>query len=81
MLLSTILFVIGWAGFVDLIVWLVIAAIIYGILKWGLTELAIPDPFNKVIKAILIIAVVILLINAILSFVGAGFIPLHIHGR
>lgn len=60
---------IGWA-----IVWLLVAAACYWVLKWGINEVNPPQPFRKVIDVLLVIAVVAFLLNAILTLVGHPFI-------
>lgn len=57
-----------------LVITVIVAGLIYWIVDWGLNKLAIPEPFNKVARVILIIAVVVFLVNALLSVAGHGFI-------
>lgn len=56
------------------VIWLVVAGLIYFILDWAITAIGIPEPFNKVARVILILAAVIIVINALLMLVGSPFI-------
>lgn len=56
------------------LIWLVIGGIIFYVLNWGLAKMGLPEPFNKIINVLLILVVVIVLINALLTLVGHGFI-------
>ncbi len=55
------------------VVWLLIAAVVYFILQWGVNKINPEQPFRKVIDVILVIAVIVLVINALLSIIGKGF--------
>jgi hypothetical protein len=52
------------------VVWVVIAAVIYWLVRWGVAQIGVSEPFAKVINVILVLAVVIFLINALLTLVG-----------
>ena len=58
----------------SLIVTLVIAALIFWVLWWGLSTIGLPEPFNKILKVILIVAVVIFLINVLMGLGGHTFL-------
>ena len=60
------------------LMWLVVEVIVVGLIfwliQWGLGQIGLPEPFAKVVKVIMILAVVVFLINALLSVGGHGFI-------
>ena len=58
----------------SLIITLVVGALIFWVLWWGLGMIGLPEPFNKIIKVILIVAVVIFLVNILLGFSGNSFL-------
>lgn len=58
------------ASLLTVLVWLVIAAVVYYVVSWGLSKAALPEPFGKVANIILILVVVILIVNALLMLVG-----------
>lgn len=60
--------------FIWVVINLVVFGIIFYILWWAVGYMAIPDPFNKVIRAVLVLGAVIVVINALLSLVGKEFI-------
>ncbi len=55
-------------------IWIVIAALIFYILTWGLSKIGLPEPFNKIVTVLLVLVVVVVLINALLTLVGKPFI-------
>jgi hypothetical protein len=55
---------------VNAIVWLIIAGVIYWLVNWAIAKIGVPEPFNKVLQVVIVLAVVILLINALLTLVG-----------
>ncbi len=46
---------------------LVIWGLIFYVLWWGLGQMAIPEPFNKVITVILILAVIVIVIGLLMG--------------
>lgn len=54
----------------SLAVTLVIVGLIVWLLLWAIGQLGLPEPFNKVARAIVILAVVIYLVNLLLSLSG-----------
>lgn len=56
------------------VIQIVIAAVIYWLIEWGIAKIGIPEPFNKVLKVILVIFVVLFCINALLTIAGRPLI-------
>lgn len=56
------------------IVWLVVGALIFFILDWGLKKVGLPEPFNKIATVLLVLLVVVIAINALFLIVGKPFI-------
>lgn len=56
------------------ILWLVVGALIYFVLDWGIKRVGIPEPFNKIVQVLLVLFVVAVVINALLVLVGKPFI-------
>lgn len=65
---------ISGSGLLSLLVQLIIVALIFWVIMWGLSQIGIPEPFNKVIRVILVVVACIIVINALLSLTGSGFI-------
>lgn len=55
---------------VKVVIYLVIAGLIYFVIRWGLDEIKLPEPFNKVARVILILLVVIAVCYALLTLAG-----------
>ena len=55
---------------VSLIVTLFVAGLVFWLLWWGLGAIGLPQPFDKVIRVILIVCVVLFLVNLLLGFTG-----------
>jgi hypothetical protein len=56
------------------LIWLVIGALIYFVLDWGMKKIGLPEPFNKIAQVILVLLVVVILVNALLTLAGRPFI-------
>lgn len=67
---AVMLAAISGQSLINLVIWLIIAAVIYGVLEWGLAKIGIPEPFNKVIRVIMVLVVVVIVINALLTLTG-----------
>ena len=52
-----------FALLLSLIIW----GLIFYVCWWGIAQMAIPDPFNKVIRVILVLAVVIIVIGLLMG--------------
>ena len=63
---------------VMLLVWIVIIGMIFYVMWWGLGQLALPEPFDKIARAVIIIVTVLLLINALLGLTGSA--PFRLRG-
>jgi len=57
---------------VMLIVYLLVAGLIFYLLHWLIGYVGIPDPFAKVARIILAILAVLVVIGLLLSLVGGG---------
>lgn len=58
----------------SIFVQLVIAGLIFWVLSWAIEKIGVPEPFNKILKVVLILIAVIIVINALLSLTGNSFI-------
>lgn len=56
------------------VVWVIVIGLIAYLLWWLIGFVALPDPFNKIARALVAVAAVIFLINVLLSIVGKPFI-------
>ncbi len=57
-----------------LVVWLSVAGLLYWLVTWALGQIGIPEPFNKVIRVVLILVVFLICLNALLSLAGHGLV-------
>lgn len=55
---------------VHLVVYLIVAGVIFFLLDWLIRYVGVPEPFAKVARIILAIVAVLVVIGALLSFVG-----------
>lgn len=69
-----ILAAISGESFMWLIIWLVIIAVIYWLVKMLVAKIPMEQNIRTVIEVIMYIGLTILLINALLSLVGKAFI-------
>jgi multisubunit Na+/H+ antiporter MnhB subunit len=51
---------------------LIIIALVLGLIFWAIDWMGIPQPFNKGLKAVLVLVGLIVLINFLLSLTGHG---------
>ncbi len=71
-MLELILFTLSGGAALNFIISLVIAGLIFWLVIWFLRWVGVPEPFNKIIKVVLGLAVLIYLINALLTVSGQG---------
>lgn len=57
---------------VRLLVWVIVLGLIFYLLFWGVGKIGLPEPFNKIAIAIIVVAAVLLLINFLLGITGSG---------
>ncbi len=50
--------------------WLVALGLIAWLLWWGLAQVGIPEPFNKVARVIIVVFVVVILIRIVIRVFG-----------
>jgi hypothetical protein len=55
---------------VNALIWLVIGALIFFVVNWGLTKIALPEPFNKIATVLLVLLVVVIIVNGLLTLAG-----------
>ena len=68
--MNEVLAVISGEAVINNLVWLIIVGLIFWLLYWLIGYLAPPEPFNKVLRAILVVAAVIVLIGFLMSLAG-----------
>ena len=56
------------------LIYLIVIGIVFWLLWWLLSYIALPEPFAKVARVILAVAAVIVLINILLGFAGHPFV-------
>jgi hypothetical protein len=52
------------------VVWLIVAALIYWILTWAVSKIPIAEPFRTIINVLIVLAAAFFCINALLSLTG-----------
>jgi len=57
-------------GMVQTMVYVIIIGVIFGLFWWLLGYLALPQPFDKVVRVILILCAVLFLSNVLLGLIG-----------
>lgn len=61
---------ISGSSLVNVLVWIVVAGVIFWLCNWLISYVGIPEPFNKVAKVVLTLIVFIVLVNALLTLAG-----------
>jgi len=72
--MEPILAAIQGADLIKVVVWILIAGLIFWLVTWLIDYCAVVEPFNKIAKVVAAIIAVIILINALLVLVGRPFI-------
>lgn len=72
--MKPLLAVINGADLVTALVGLIVFGLIAWLLFWLIEYCSLPEPINKVARVVLVIAIVLVLINFLLSIVGQPFI-------
>lgn len=63
------------SSLITLVIYIIIIGLVFWVLWWALDAIGIPEPFNKVIRVVLILAAVLIMLNFLL-----GFLPAAPHG-
>lgn len=63
-------YVVSGEGIVSALIWLVCMGLVFWLLFWLITYVALPEPFAKVAKVILAVAAVVFLINILMGLAG-----------
>lgn len=53
-----------------LVIEIIVGGLIYWLLTWALASVGLPEPFAKIAKVVLVLAVCVFLINALLGLAG-----------
>lgn len=75
-MITFLLAALSLSGLLEVVLYLVIIALVIWVLLWGLGAIGLPEPFNKVIKVVIILLGVILVVNVLLGLIGKGFIDI-----
>jgi hypothetical protein len=51
-------------------IWLIIAGVIWGVVEWAVKKIGVPEPFNWIIRVVIVLAAALICINALLSLTG-----------
>lgn len=69
-----LLAVISGEALVQAVVSIVIAGLIFWLLSWAISACGLPEPFAKVARVVLVLAAVVILVNALMTINGTPFI-------
>ncbi len=61
---------ISLSGAVQMLVYLIVAGLIFGLLWWLIGYCGLPAPFDRVARVVLAVLAVLVLIGLLLTFVG-----------
>lgn len=64
------------SSLLNLLIWFVVLGLIFYVIWWALGQFALPEPFNKIIRVIVVLICAILLINIMLGLIDHQFIRL-----
>lgn len=53
---------------VSVVIWMAIVGLIFYVLWWGLGQLALPEPMNKIARVILVVFMVVVLLYFLVGF-------------
>jgi hypothetical protein len=65
---------ISGSGLIGLLVYFIVAGLIFWLLWWLISYVGLPEPFNKVARVVLAVVAVIFIINLLLSVSGHQFV-------
>lgn len=68
--MNELLAAISGQALINVVIWLIIAAVIFWLITWALNSIPIQEPFKTIIRVIMILAVVLICINALLGLTG-----------
>ena len=69
-MITSLLGAISGSTIVNVVIWLLVAGVIFWLLNWLIDYVGVPEPFHKVAKVVIAIVAVLLIINALLSLAG-----------
>ena len=69
-----ILAAISGSQLLNVVVWILIAGLIFFLINWLIDYCAVGPPFDKIAKIITAVVAVVILINALLTLAGRPFI-------
>lgn len=66
------------SNLISLVIYIVVIGLIFYVLWWGLAQIALPEPFDKIARVVVVVVAVLLLINALLGLTGSA--PFRLKG-
>jgi hypothetical protein len=73
-LMTLLMLAVSGKALIDLFIMLIVVGLICWILWWLIGYIGLPEPFNKIARALIAIVAAIFLINALLGLIGKSFI-------
>lgn len=61
---------ISMTALINVVLWLIVAGVVYWLVTWAIGQIGVPEPFNKVIRVILVIIVFLICLNALFMLFG-----------
>lgn len=65
---------ISGTALISVLVWIIVAGLIFWLLWWLISYVGLPEPFNKVARVILAVVAVLFLINMLLGLTGTPLV-------
>jgi len=72
--MTTLFLAISGHSLISALLYIIVAGLIFWLLWWLISYIALPDPFGKVLRVVLAVVAVLFLINWLLGLAGTPFI-------
>lgn len=69
-MITSLFAAISGSTIVNVVIWLLVAGVIFWLLNWLIDYVGVPEPFHKVAKVVIAIVAVLLIVNALLALAG-----------
>ena len=66
-------------GLLNVLIYLVVIGLVFYVLFWGVGAIGFPEPVNKILVAVVVVALCVVLLNLLMGFIGSPLFGRPVH--
>jgi len=65
-----VILAVSGAALIQVLVWVVVVGLVFWLVWWLISMVGLPEPFNKIVRALVALVAVLILVSKLLDLIG-----------